>query len=497
MPAAPLVTVILTSYNHGAFIGQALQSVLDQSIHDLEVICVDDASSDDTAARLAQFGDPRLRVITNNVNRGIHHRNLALRQARGAYVAFQNSDDIWRPGKLEAQVGFLAANANYGVCFTAVDLCDEEGNPCPGDPVYGGVFRVEQHDRRQWLHRFYHEGNCLALPSAVVREATLRQTELIDPSLFQLGDWDLWVQIAALAELHVLAEPLTVVRVRSHGRNLSAPTAASQNRAGRETIETLRRYARPPILGQIDGIFGEELEPPITADASSECSTLVRLGLMATSSPHRHHRLAGIEFLRLALRRGDLEGGISQETRSRAAHCLFLVSGELDAQIEQCSVVANWVDITVQLFWRFESGVFSEEQSTWLSYSLSSSPVRLSITIPPLGQRLAALRLDLANRPVRLLLQELTISNAQREVLWCCPPIWAASYEASAMNCHQPASGWGILIHTLDNDPQWILPLSSDICAGLSAGGTLDLVIQLAEASDPTTWAGRDSRASS
>ena len=481
MPTAPLVSVVLTSYNHGAFIGQALESVLDQSVDDLEVLCVDDASSDDTTARLAQFGDPRLRVINNRVNRGLHHRNLALRQARGAYIAFQNSDDIWRPGKLAAQVGFLAANPAYGVCFTAVDLCDEEGNPCPGDPTYGSVFRVEQHDRRQWLHRFYHTGNCLALPSALVRASALRQTELMDPSLIQVGDWDLWVQIAALADLHILPEPFTVVRVRSHGRNLSAPTAASQNRGNRETIETLRRYARPPILGQIDGIFGEELEPAVAADASSEGSALVRLGLMATSSQHRHHRLAGIEFLRLALRLADLEGGLSQETRSRAAHRLFLVSGELDAQTEQTKpVVANWVELTVQLFWRFEAGIFSEEQSTRLNCSVTSSPVHLPITVPRSGKRLAALRLDLANRPVRLLLHDLTLSNAQPEVLWRCPSTWAASFETVAMNCYQPASGSGILIHTLDNDPQWILPLSPDICAGLSGGGTLDIVIQLA-----------------
>ncbi|MCX6629703.1 MAG: hypothetical protein NTW28_18960, partial [Candidatus Solibacter sp.] len=330
-------------------------------------------------------------------------------------------------------------------------------------------------------HRFFHKGNCLALPSALVRGSALRRTELIDPSLFLVADWDLWVQIAALADMHVLAEPLTVMRILGDGRNLSAPTVASQNRGSRESIEILRRYARPPILGQIDGIFGEELDPAVAADASSECSALVRLGLMATSSQHRYHRLAGIEFLRPALRRGDLEGGLSQETRSRAAHRLFLVSGELDAQIGQPrSMAANWVDLTVQLFWRLQSGVFSEEQSTRLDCCASPLPVRLSIAVPATRQRLAGLRLDLADRPVRLLLNELTLFNDQGKVLWRCSSTWDAGFATVAMNCQRPASGPGIVIQTLGIDPQWTLPLSPAVCAGLSHGGTLEIVLQLA-----------------
>lgn len=324
-------------------------------------------------------------------------------------------------------------------------------------------------------------GQLSRLPSALVRGSTLRQTELMDPSLSQCSDWDLWVQIAAVAGLHILPEPFTVMRVHRHGRNLSTPTVASSNRSHREAIEILRRYGRSPILGQIDCIFADELEPAIAADASSDLSALVRLGLMATSSRHRHHRLVGIEFLSLALRRTDLEGGLSQQTRARAAHRLFLVSGQLDAHISQSKPTEpDWVDFAAQIYWRFESGCFSEEQSIQVSCSISSSPVHLSINIPPPGERLAAIRFDLANRPVRLLLRELTLSNAQEQVLWRGPSTWEGGFEAVAMSCHPPASGTGIVVETLDNDPQWILPLSQTICDGLTGGGTLDMVLQLA-----------------
>lgn len=478
----PLVTVVLTSYNHGAFIEEALQSVLDQSVRDLEVLCIDDASTDATAAKLAAIDDPRLRVIAAGVNRGFHHRNVALRQARGAYIAFQNSDDLWRPGKLAAQLAYLAEHPECGACFTAVDLCDEEGRPCPGHPVWGGVFTVEEHARRQWLKRFYDLGNCLALPSAVVSASWLRRTELMDPSLFLCGDWDLWVQIAAVAELHVISERLTVVRIRSHGRNLSAPGATGQNRASRETIEVLRRFTRPPIVDQLEEIFGEAMEPRDLSDASSGISATVRLGLMAASSRHRHHRLAAIEFLRVGLRRADLEGGLSERTRSRAAHRLFEIGGELDAQaIEKKCGPPDWIDLVVQLFWRFQSGPFSEEQSIRIPCTISTSLVRIPIDIPALDRSPVEFRLDPADRPARLLLRELSLHDANGQPVWRLEANGERGSLVLAMIFQKPDSGPGILIQTFGEDPQWFLPIPPSLCHSLAGGGTLELVVQLAE----------------
>jgi hypothetical protein len=299
----------------------------------------------------------------------------------------------------------------------------------------------------------------------------------MDPSLFQCGDWDLWVQIAALADLQVLPEPLTTIRVRSHGQNLSAPSSAGHNRSNGEAVEILRRYGHRPILGQSDLIFGESIEAPIAADDSSECSTLVRLGLMATSSQHRHHRLAGIEFLRAALRRADGEGGLSQETRARAAHRLFLVSGELSVPINPNLPPPDWVELLAQLFWRSGSDSFSEDQSIRVRYCVSTTPIRLQLTIPPVGSQLASLRLDLTDQPVRLLLHELTLCSMDGEVLWRCAST-SNSFQMLGMNWQQPASGPGILVHLLDHDPQWMLPLSPDVAARLDRGGVLNVTLQ-------------------
>ena len=105
MTLAPaLVSVLIPSYNHAPFVGRAVESVLAQTYSALEVIVVDDASTDGTATVVADIKDPRLRLIRNAKNGLRHPRNLALGLAQGKYVAFQNSDDVWLPEKLERQV---------------------------------------------------------------------------------------------------------------------------------------------------------------------------------------------------------------------------------------------------------------------------------------------------------------------------------------------------------------------------------------------------------
>src|SRR5262245_45660701 len=96
----PLVSVVLPSFNHAPFVDQAVRSVLAQTIADLDLIVVDDGSTDDTADVVASVADPRLTLIRLPVNRARHSRNLGIHRARGRYVAFQNSDDVWLPGKL-------------------------------------------------------------------------------------------------------------------------------------------------------------------------------------------------------------------------------------------------------------------------------------------------------------------------------------------------------------------------------------------------------------
>ena len=119
----PLVSVILPTYNRVRYVGEAIESALRQSYRNLEVICIDDGSKDDTPAVVAELADhdPRLRYI-RQANGGVSAaRNHGLRLARGEWIAFLDSDDIWRPWKLEVQMALLAARPEVGMTWTNMD----------------------------------------------------------------------------------------------------------------------------------------------------------------------------------------------------------------------------------------------------------------------------------------------------------------------------------------------------------------------------------------
>ena len=104
----PRVSVILPFYNRAATLGRCVQSVLAQSFADFEIVAVDDASTDESARDLAALGDPRIRVVRHETNRGpAAARTTAMRAALGDVFAFIDSDDEWMPAKLERQLARL------------------------------------------------------------------------------------------------------------------------------------------------------------------------------------------------------------------------------------------------------------------------------------------------------------------------------------------------------------------------------------------------------
>lgn len=110
------VSVIIPAYNRGDLLPRAIESVRSQTVTDLEVLVVDDGSTDETASIVDRCPDDRVRVLRHNANRGPSAaRNTGIRAARGKYVAFLDSDDEWRPHKLERQIGRLAAGPDDAV----------------------------------------------------------------------------------------------------------------------------------------------------------------------------------------------------------------------------------------------------------------------------------------------------------------------------------------------------------------------------------------------
>lgn len=124
-----LVSVIMPSWNTGQFIAESIESVLNQTYANWELIIVDDCSADNTEDVVAAFNDPRIRFFRNENNSGAAlTRNKALRKARGEWIAFLDSDDLWAPEKLEKQISFMEKN-QYVFSYHEYTKIDEESKP--------------------------------------------------------------------------------------------------------------------------------------------------------------------------------------------------------------------------------------------------------------------------------------------------------------------------------------------------------------------------------
>ena len=128
MADAPKVSIVIPTHNRAALIGRAVRSALAQSERDIEVIVVDDGSRDDSAALLAAIGDPRLRVVRHDSNRGIPAaRNSGLAAARGEWLAWLDSDDLARPRRIERQLRFLARNPDIALAGSCAGMIRPDG----------------------------------------------------------------------------------------------------------------------------------------------------------------------------------------------------------------------------------------------------------------------------------------------------------------------------------------------------------------------------------
>jgi glycosyltransferase involved in cell wall biosynthesis len=238
MPApdkAPLVSVVIPTYDRGPLLERAVASVLAQTYRTLELLVVDDGSTDDTQARLARIDDPRLRVIRQG-NQGVARaRNRALREARGAYIAFLDSDDAWLPGKLERQVAALeAAPARVGFCHTALEIRSDtrllETRPALAT---GRVF----------AHLLLWNHVHAPTSSGVIRREVLDMVGGFDVSLPAVEDWEWLQRVARLFDFLAIDEPLTIYREEDDARTERRSRNFRANMMARDILWQRNRHA--------------------------------------------------------------------------------------------------------------------------------------------------------------------------------------------------------------------------------------------------------------
>lgn len=233
----PRVSVVMASYNHAPFIREAMESVLGQTVADLELIVVDDASRDRSNAVIAGVDDPRVRHIPLPQNVGAcAAMNTAIDLCTGEFVAVCNSDDIWVKDKLERQLCVIAERSEVGAVFSDVTWINDDGEELEDRQLShgAGIFAQPNRSRSAWLRTLVEQGNCLCHPSVLIRREVYDRVGTLNNLLRQLPDHDFWLRVLRVYDIHVMPDRL--VKFRIHTGNTSAASPVNDRRVRRETF---------------------------------------------------------------------------------------------------------------------------------------------------------------------------------------------------------------------------------------------------------------------
>lgn len=225
-----MISVILPTYNRAELLPRAVQSVLAQTHRDLELIVVDDASTDDTARVMAEIGDPRVRYIRQEENRGAcAARNRGVAEARGEYIAFQDSDDTWAADKLEKQLHCLKETGADIVFCGFRRFSEENVTVFPPETLAEGDIRYEQ----------------LLLENLISTQTILGRRECFvqnpfDESFPRMQDWELVLRLVQKYRIFYMKETLANVY-------LQADSISRKPQAGLAALEKLLEMHRPAL----------------------------------------------------------------------------------------------------------------------------------------------------------------------------------------------------------------------------------------------------------
>lgn len=271
----PAVSVIIAACNQERWLGEAIESVREQTFEDWELIVIDDGSTDDTRAVARRFTeDPRIRYVFETNRERAAARNRGLELASTGLVAFLDADDRWRPEKLCKQVAALEAEPAAGFCYTVARVIDEAGQPCDE--------RKPLQALSGWLFPRLLRGNFIILASVLARRTCLDAVGGFDATLLVYGceDWDLWLRLARRYPVTVVDEELTLYR--------------------RHPANTAWRQVMASGLRVIDKVYAD---PEVVREASiSRAAVRSRHCWYHVERAVQEHRMAGLQLAGRAFR---------------------------------------------------------------------------------------------------------------------------------------------------------------------------------------------------
>lgn len=208
----PKVSVVIPSYNRANCIERAIDSVFQQKVENLEVILIDDGSTDNTREIIQnKYGD-KVRYFYQE-NQGISGaRNTGIKNARGDYIAFLDSDDYWCPDKLEKQMSLAEEHPEYGLLASC----------CASIRTDGSFRESNRRGKSGWVLKDLFQANFIRTSSAVIRRDCFNRVGLFDEKLKESEEYDLWLRVAAVYPVGFINEALTVYVDNLNGSSIDS-----------------------------------------------------------------------------------------------------------------------------------------------------------------------------------------------------------------------------------------------------------------------------------
>lgn len=237
--STPCVSVLIPAYNRADYLLEAVDSALNQTFRDLEVVIVDDGSTDNTGQIAQGIQDPRVRYIRQE-NRGVSAAlNTAWRAAKGKFLAMLGSDDVWLPNQLEQLVPVLEADANLGLVYARAQGMDAKGKPLP--QILGAPEKFPGRPLESILY-----GDFVCGIAAVFRRDSLERLGGFNETMTGNEDWDLWIRLAEVSRFAYVNSILA--RYRMHPQSLTGGRSLAYTRIINDRIRLIESYYSRAVI---------------------------------------------------------------------------------------------------------------------------------------------------------------------------------------------------------------------------------------------------------
>lgn len=216
--AKPLLSVIVPAFNCAEFIEESLASIFSQGVDDIEVVVVDDGSTDATADIAAAF-DPRIRVLNNDHGGPAAARNLAVANVRSELLAFLDADDIWLPGKLSAQLQYLAGHPDARIVYGGFRLwhADASGHFPPAASIDRSVQEGITPELSGWIYPELLLDSHIHIITAIIHRSVFDKVNGFDGSFGKGSDYDFWIRASRHFPAYRLNRDLALYRIHAGG----------------------------------------------------------------------------------------------------------------------------------------------------------------------------------------------------------------------------------------------------------------------------------------